>query len=359
MFHKDFWKEMKLNSIVFVLIFLSFSFQQGKSQIFPGLVGEPLVEALRDAYTPGILLNDTQVKDTLYAKIFIEGDSVRCIYSGLTRYLPSGVDPSQWLYGTGLEVGSINLEHSWPQSKGAGEGTNGNMDMHHLFPSRSAINSDRGDFPYADIDDNHTQKWYYLGSEMSTKPNNNINAYSEFVNGTFEPRESVKGDIARALFYFWTIYRDDAMQADPLFFESQLSNLCQWHEQDPVDDVEAMRNERIAVYQDGKLNPFIVDCSLVKRAYCNGLAECVMVSTEDQQNENSVLQYYQSLQQFIISGEANRLWHVRAFDVMGRVHYDGEQNEGILSDQLTLQAGFYFLVACSGSTILCQKVYIP
>ena len=122
MFRKDLWKEMKLDCIAIVLIFLTVSLQQGKSQIFPGLVGEPLVEALRDAYTPGILLNDTQVKDTLYAKIFMEGDSVRCIYSGLARYLPSGVDPSQWLYGTGLEVGSINLEHSWPQAKGAGEG---------------------------------------------------------------------------------------------------------------------------------------------------------------------------------------------------------------------------------------------
>jgi endonuclease I len=359
MFYKNFWKEMKLNSIVFVLIFLSVSLQQGKSQIFPGLVGESLVEALRDAYTPGILLNDTQVKDTLYAKIYMEGDSVRCIYSGLARYLPSGVDPSQWLYGTGLEVGSINLEHSWPQAKGAGEGTNGNRDMHHLFPARSGINSDRGDFPFSDINDNQTQRWYYLSNEMATKPNTNINAYSEFVSGTFEPRESVKGDIARALFYFWTIYRADAMQADPNFFQSQLAYLCQWHDEDPVDDIEAMRNERIAGYQDGKLNPFIVDCSLVKRAYCSELAECTILSTEDQQDEINVILFNQSLQRFVISGEVNRLWHVQVFDVLGRVHYEGEQYEGVLGNPLTVPTGFYFIVASMGRTILCQKLYIP
>lgn len=359
MFRKNLWKEMKLDCLAVVLIFISVSLQQGKSQIFPGLVGEPLVEALRGAYTPAILLNDTQVKDTLYAKIFIDGDSVRCIYSGLARYLPSGVDPSQWLYGTGLEVGSLNLEHSWPQSKGAGEGTNGNMDMHHLFPSRSGINSDRGDFPYADINDNQTQRWYYLGNEMANKPGSNIDAYSEFVSGTFEPRESVKGDLARALFYFWTIYRDDAMQADPGYFESQLSYLCQWHAQDPVDDVEALRNERIAVYQDGKLNPFIVDCSLVKRAYCNGLVECALVSTEDQQRENSVIQFNQVLQQFLITGDASRLWHARVFDIVGRLHYDGEQYQGVLSKPLSLPAGIYFLVAASGSTSLCTKIFIP
>ena len=95
--------------------------------MFPGLEGEQLTDALRDAYTPNQLLNDSQVRDTLYAKVFAESDSVRCIYSGFAKYLPDGVDPSQWLYGTGLEVESMNLEHGWPQAKGADEGTDGNV----------------------------------------------------------------------------------------------------------------------------------------------------------------------------------------------------------------------------------------
>jgi len=69
-----------------------------KAQLFPGLEGEALADAIRNEYTPVQLLNDTQVKDTLYAKVFIENDSVRCIYSGLAHYLPPGVDPSQWVY---------------------------------------------------------------------------------------------------------------------------------------------------------------------------------------------------------------------------------------------------------------------
>jgi endonuclease I len=162
----------------------------------------------------------------LCARIFIENDSVKCIYSGLPHYLPSGVDPSQWVFGNGNEVESINLEHGWPQAKGAGDGTNGNMNMYHLFPSRVAINSDRADFPYSDIEDHSTQTWYYLGQEMSNIPTSNIDAYSEFDPGVFEPRESVKGDIARAMFYFWTIYRDDAVAADPGYFELQREDLC-------------------------------------------------------------------------------------------------------------------------------------
>jgi endonuclease I len=51
----------------------------------------------------------------------------------------------------------MNLEHSWPQSKGADTDKPGGRNMHHLFPSRSAINGDRGDFPFSDIPDASTQ----------------------------------------------------------------------------------------------------------------------------------------------------------------------------------------------------------
>ena len=339
-------------------ILLCISWQQSTSQIFPGLVGEALVTALQEAYTPGQLLNDTQAKDTLYAKIFIEGDSVRCIYSGFARHLPEGADPSQWLYGSGLEVESINLEHSWPQSKGAGEGTNGNMDMHHLFPSRTGINSDRGDFPYAEINDNTTQRWYYLGIEMSSIPATNIDAYSEFVIGTFEPRESVKGDIARALFYFWTIYRDDAIAADPAFFESQLTILCQWHEEDPVDDFETLRNQRIATYQDGKVNPFIVDCSLVKRAYCGVLPDCAIVSTEENADERNMIQFFSPSNQFSVSGQPNRIWHISISDVLGRIYYINSIQDGIMSEPLDLRTGVYFILATHGQDMLVKKCFI-
>lgn len=251
-----------------------------RAQLFPGLEGEALVEAIRDAYTPSQLLSESQVKDTLYARIFNQNDTVHCIYSNLGRFLPGGVDPSQWLYGDGLEVNSINLEHSWPQSKGAGKSMMGNRNMHHLFPSRTAINSDRADFPYDEISDPTTQKWYYLAIEQSSIPVNNIDAYSEFRSTVFEPREAAKGDIARAMMYFWTIYRDDAEAADPDFFEGQRNVLCAWHEADPVDDTEIHRSQLIATYQSGLENPFVTDCSLAKRAYCPDLTSCA-VSTDE------------------------------------------------------------------------------
>ncbi len=342
----------------FVLFSLCGGIQHGVAQIFPGLTGETLVDALRNEYTPTHLLNDTQVKDTLYAVIFADQDTVHCIYSGLSRYLPTGVDPSQWLYGNGTETGSMNLEHSWPQAKGAGEGTGGNTNMYHLFPSRSAINSDRGDSPYTDINDNQTTRWYYRDQEMNSKPSANIDAYSEYVNGAFEPRESVKGDIARAMFYFWTIYRDNAMAADPGFFNLQLDKLCAWHELDPVDASEMQRNERIAQYQ-GKENPFIVDCSLVKRAYCSSLPECIPLSVGSSGKPIASVSYITTTHQLHIEGEANVRWTVQVFDELGRRLLVTDLLGQAFSEPLALPSGAYFVVAFHGNQVLTGRFYQP
>jgi endonuclease I len=341
-----------------IAFLMSCSILTAQAQLYPGLEGEPLTEAIRSDYTPSQLLNDTQVKDTLYARVFAVNDTVKCMYSDLARYLPSGVDPSQWLFGSGSEVESINLEHGWPQAKGAGKGTRGNRDMHHLFPSRTKINGDRANFPFGEIDDDQTQKWYFLGQEMSGKPVNNINAYSEFLTGAFEPRESMKGDIARALFYFWTIYREDAMVADPFFFDLQQEYLCQWHDLDPVDEFEALRNERIASYQDGKLNPFILDCSLVGRAYCNMLTECEIVSTPLIRSDTGHIRFWPSLQQITIEGEPG-LWHVKVMDVLGHIIQSIDMDQGEASGSLSVPTGFFIAYGVNNNKVLVQTFFNP
>ena len=338
-----------------VMFFYFVNIAKIDGQLFPGLSGEELADAIRSEYTPSVLLNDTQVKDTLYAKVFFENDSVRCIYSGLAHNLPNGVDPSQWLFGSGNEVGSINLEHGWPQAKGAGEGTDGNMNMYHLFPSRVEINSDRADYPFGEINDNDTQTWYYLDQELSFKPSMNIDAYSEFDPGFFEPRESVKGDIARAMFYFWTIYREDALAADPTYFEQQREFLCQWHEQDPVDDFEILRNERIAFYQGGKMNPFILDCSLAERSYCNIYPGCLDVPVLDVKNDDSKFIYDTMLQRFQMVSGANSFWKVIIADMDGRIIYSMYLESNNWSADILLAPGMYVACSTDGIEMIVSK----
>lgn len=339
-----------------IILFFALLSQAGFSQLFPGMAGEALADAIRQDYTPTVLLDDTAVKDTLYAKVFFLDDSVRCIYSGLSRFLPNDVDPSQWLFNDGTGVESINLEHGWPKSKGAEDGTGGSTNMYHLYPSRSGINSDRAAHPYGEIEDHQTSKWYYKSIELSIPPAGDRSMFSEYINGRFEPRETVKGDIARAMFYFWTIYRSDAMAADPFYFDSQLDDLCLWHQSDPVDENELARNDLIAQYQGGVDNPFIVDCSLVMRAYCAQLEECEIVSVKSPEGPAGKLSYLPQ-NRLVIDSDELLLWDVRVFDVMGRQVYSTAMYAHQQSEFLPIPSGFFIAVAMAGNTRLVLKIF--
>jgi hypothetical protein len=105
MMSKEYWQLSRRVWFKFrFLILFSFGILNLEAQLFPGMEGDELVNAIRAAYTPAVLLTEAQVKDTLYAKVFIQHDSVHCIYSGLAHDLPPGVDPSQWIYENGTAV---------------------------------------------------------------------------------------------------------------------------------------------------------------------------------------------------------------------------------------------------------------
>lgn len=243
--------------------------QHDHIDVLKGLSGNELYNQLVENYKPNFTMTYGMSRDTLYSKIdVLPGNKLAGIYSGFQITLDPNLDPTQDAFDKG-----INAEHTYPQSKGASEGF-ARSDMHHLRPCRVNVNSDRGSLPYAESPDNQTDQWYRGGQQTSNIPTSSIDQYSELNNGiAFEPRESIKGDIARGIFYFYTMYRQEAMNADPNFFDLQKDVLCEWHYADPVDEREWLRNEQIAFYQDGKVNPFIYDCSLVSRLYCDQISE--------------------------------------------------------------------------------------
>ena len=51
------------------------------------------------------------------------------------------------------------------------------------------------------------------------------------------------------------------------FFEEQKGILQTWHEQDPANEDEINRTWAISEYQEDKPNPFILDNTLIERAY--------------------------------------------------------------------------------------------
>lgn len=230
--------------------------------LLPQLSNSALVEELAKEYTPRKALNYDRARDEMFGIIDNKGGLVTDIYASYQIRLTGNGDPSQEADRLGL-----NTEHVWPQSKGANSG-NARSDLHHLFPARENINSDRGNKPFDDIADTNTEKWYRNDTILSAIPSGAIDEFSESGSSRFEPREKVKGDIARAMFYFYTIYRDRADAEDPNYFQKQRQTLCKWNQQDPPDIAEIDRNRAIAEFQ-GNDNPFVLDITLAERAYCN------------------------------------------------------------------------------------------
>jgi endonuclease I len=125
-----------------------------------------------------------------------------------------------------------NREHLWPQSLLGESADNGTVnmasDLYNLMPSNPAENSFRGNNPYSAMG---------LG---------------------YEPRDEVKGDIARALFYMMIMYDElELVNTAPGLHEmGYLDELIAWHYADPVDDFELARMEIIYGEQYNR-NPFV------------------------------------------------------------------------------------------------------
>jgi endonuclease I len=226
------------------------------------LLGAALITQLRANYTPNQTLGYGPGRDIMYSIVDNDGNNgVHGIYTDFVVYWTPGTDPSSNIYQGGS---GINAEHIFPQSKGAGSEP-AKSDMFNLRPSRTDVNSARANCPFGEIPDANTDNWYREAVSQSNTPGSNIDEWSESDNDSgcfFEPRESVKGNIARSVFYFFTIYTN----ADANFFNGMKEILLTWHYQDPVDSAELNRNMMVQSYQ-GNDNPFILDSTLARRAY--------------------------------------------------------------------------------------------
>jgi len=240
-----------------------------------------LINYLQSNYYPTNSKNYDTARDFMYGSIDVQNDSVRCVYTGLLAF-SDGTTRTPTSDG-GL---SFNTEHSWPQSfYDSNEPMRG--DIHHLFPVWSSVNSSRNNNPFAEIPDELTTSWWYWenGTSVSEIPSENKDAYSEYYNNLFEPREDHKGNLARAMFYFWTMYYDNAyVVADDndnqAFFDGMKSTLYSWHILDPVDANEVSRSLAAEGVQ-GNRNPFIHDTTLVRRAYFSSGSGSGEQSTDD------------------------------------------------------------------------------
>ena len=246
-------------------LFVVFSFSYSQTVIGEGLSGQELWDFVTENYKTTTTLGYTNCRDVMYSEIDIkEGNQLTGVYSGYTITLDLSQDPSSNAYEQG-----INCEHTFPQSMGSSSEPM-KSDMHHLFPTKSNVNSSRGNDPFEEIPDEETHVWYRNEYSQSDMPTEFTDEYAEKYNPPnqsdegFEPREEQKGNTARAMFYFYAIYTD---VADDDFWEIQKETLMDWHYYDEVDDIEIERTWNIAEYQDGIPNPFVLDSTLARRIW--------------------------------------------------------------------------------------------
>lgn len=251
---------MRYLLIFFFLLFTSSVFAQNDS-IFPTETGETLVNSLQANYSVTNALGYNGARDAMYGSIDNKSGQIIGVYTGFTVTANTR--------GDAFSKG-INTEHTWPQGLfDSDEPMRG--DIHHIFPTRIEANSARGSLPFGESPDNQTTKWFRNSSELTSTPSSNIDEYSELLGGSlFEVREDHKGNTARAIFYFWTIYQDESNVGDDAsFFNGMKDVLLAWHDLDPVDQAEVDRSLGAESAQ-GNRNPFVHDTTLVRRAYFGG-----------------------------------------------------------------------------------------
>lgn len=236
------------------------------------LTGEPLLEYLRENYTPNQTLGYSTARDRMYTILDNRDGMVIGVYTYFAMPVdPNSSSPRQDAYDGG---NGINAEHLWPQSLGAGSEP-ARSDLHHLRSTEVRANQDRGNLKFGTIPDNEVDRWYNKSSREDTgliyttsaPPLNERDNWSKIkLNDRFESKLDTKGDIARSIFYFYTIYRTEADAEGAGFFESMEGALLEWHDIDKVDNDELTRTQQISNWQ-GNVNPFILDTTLVRRAY--------------------------------------------------------------------------------------------
>lgn len=135
----------------------------------------------------------------------------------------------------------LNTEHIWPQSKFSRSFPKHiqKSDLHSLYPTISKINSSRGSLPFGEV----------TSVEKEFCNNAKIGQTDMSSSLYFEPSAEVRGDIARALFYFSVRYKIAIDSTQEHFFRK-------WHIDDPVSEIEIEKNNMVFDVQ-GNRNPFV------------------------------------------------------------------------------------------------------
>ncbi|QCU75911.1 endonuclease [Pseudoalteromonas distincta] len=162
------------------------------------------------------------------------------------------------------EGGCYNREHSFPKSWFGGTIEPMNSDVHHIYATDGYVNSKRSNFPFGEV----------ASASFTSTNGSKLGSAASSLNysGTvFEPVDEFKGDFARAYFYMATRYENvigtwqtkttssNAVlngSSNQVFESWVVAMLLDWHNSDPVSQMELDRNQAAFEFQ-GNRNPYI------------------------------------------------------------------------------------------------------
>jgi deoxyribonuclease I len=200
---------------------------------YRGLSGAALLDAMRARQPRPAVLSYYDARDYLFRDLFNQGGWVQCVYTG------------RRIQTEGIPLATVmNTEHTYPISEGI-ENTIQVTDLHHLFPCDPFANSKRATNPYGVVAQVQWEDVSKLGLDAAS-------------NLVFEPPDSHKGTVARAMAY--------VALCGAKVPELSIAALRDWNTRFPPDDAERRRNDLIALVQ-GNRNPFIDDPDLVDRIW--------------------------------------------------------------------------------------------
>jgi len=183
-------------------------------------------------------------REVMYSNVDEVDGMIHCVYTDFEQAASVTTYPNP-----------INAEHVVPQSLFGSESPM-RSDLHNLRPAHGSANSARSNHPYSEVDD-AVANWYGIdaaGAYVSTGSQPLSDAdYSERDGSLWEPQEDRKGDLARSVFYFFTVYH---YQSADISAVGDIHVLRDWHLADPVDAVEVERNNRAETAQ-GNRNPYV------------------------------------------------------------------------------------------------------
>lgn len=219
-------------------------------------LGETVKERLARLYGPHKSYSYREARVIMYNEVDCSNNKINLVYGSSTYNWKCGgktIPPDK----------DVNAEHTVPQSFFDSK-VPMVSDLHHLFSAPKTLNGARSNYEFAEFPYSDCLK-FCKDNECTTTTPSNPDQYSclHKSKSKWMPVKKDRGQVARAIFYFFTIYGEKYCPISKL---GDVQTFKRWNNQYPPSDFEIARNNIVNKTQ-GNRNPYIDNNKLVDQAF--------------------------------------------------------------------------------------------